>query len=263
MKVKGEKLNINDISTQLLFTTVPIFAQNKDNTFSSGTGFIFSVDEGEGTSIPLLITNFHVLKDAIAGFVELHIGEQGKPSNKTVRVQFDKTIISGNKLGELDVIAVPLASTLMSFQKNGIEIFFRSVDQNMIPSVEQEQSFAAIEHITFIGYPSSIYDEKNKISIVRQGITATPIWNSFRGEEAFLIDAGVFPGSSGSPVFIFNQGSYPIAEGIALGNRLLFVGILTQTMIRNDKDYLNLGKVINSRAMYRELEILIHKLKQR
>ena len=263
MKVKGEKLNINDISTQLLFTTVPIFAQNKDNTFSSGTGFIFSVDEGEGTSIPLLITNYHVLKDAIAGFVELHIGEQGKPSNKTVRVQFDKTIISGNKLGELDVIAVPLASTLMSFQKNGIEIFFRSVDQNMIPSVEQEQSFAAIEHITFIGYPSSIYDEKNKISIVRQGITATPIWNSFRGEEAFLIDAGVFPGSSGSPVFIFNQGSYPIAEGIALGNRLLFVGILTQTMIRNDKDYLNLGKVINSRAMYRELEILIHKLKQR
>lgn len=256
-------MNINDISTQLLFTTVPIFAQNKDNTFSSGTGFIFSVDEGEGTSIPLLITNFHVLKDAIAGFVELHIGEQGKPSNKTVRVQFDKTIISGNKLGELDVIAVPLASTLMSFQKNGIEIFFRSVDQNMIPSVEQEQSFAAIEHITFIGYPSSIYDEKNKISIVRQGITATPIWNSFRGEEAFLIDAGVFPGSSGSPVFIFNQGSYPIAEGIALGNRLLFVGILTQTMIRNDKDYLNLGKVINSRAMYRELEILIHKLKQR
>ena len=256
-------MNINDISTQLLFTTVPIFAQNKDNTFSSGTGFIFSVDEGEGTSIPLLITNFHVLKDAIAGFVELHIGEQGKPSNKTVRVQFDKTIISGNKLGELDVIAVPLASTLMSFQKNGIEIFFRSVDQNMIPSVEQEQSFAAIEHITFIGYPSSIYDEKNKISIVRQGITATPIWNSFRGEEAFLIDAGVFPGSSGSPVFIFNQGSYTIAEGIALGNRLLFVGILTQTMIRNDKDYLNLGKVINSRAMYRELEILIHKLKQR
>lgn len=252
-------MNIKDISTQLLYTTVPIFAQKKDNAISAGTGFIFSINEGENNSIPLLITNYHVLEDALAGFVEFHIGEQGKPTNKTVRVQFDRSIINGNKLGELDVIAIPLASTLMNFQNAGVEIFFRSVDQNMIPSIEAEQNLAAIENITFIGYPSSIYDEKNKLSIVRQGITATPIWNSFQGEEVFLIDAGVFPGSSGSPVFIFNQGSYPTTDGITIGNRLLFVGIITRTMIRAQKDYLNLGVVINSRAMYRELEVLIHK----
>ncbi|SDK44888.1 Trypsin-like peptidase domain-containing protein [Sarcina sp. DSM 11001] len=256
-------MNIKDISTQLLYTTVPIFAQRKDNTVSAGTGFIFSVDEGENKSIPLLITSYHVLEDALAGFVELHIGEHGKPTNKTVRVQFDRSIISENKLGELDVIAIPLASTLMNFQSAGVDIFFRSVDQNMIPSIEQEQNLAAIENITFIGYPSSIYDEKNKLSIVRKGITATPIWNSFRGEETFLIDAGVFPGSSGSPVFIFNQGSYPTTDGITIGNRLLFVGIISATMVREKNDYLNLGIVINSRAMYRELEVLIHKLKQR
>lgn len=256
-------MNLQDISTQLLYTTVPIFAKKNDGELSSGTGFVFSVVESDNSSIPLLITNYHVMKDAIAGFVELHIGENGKPTNKTIRVQFDRSIISGNKLGDLDLIAVPLATTLMNCHKNGMEVFFRSVDQNMIPSVEQEQNFGAIEKITFIGYPSSIYDEKNKMSIIRQGITATPIWNSFRGEEAFLIDAGVFPGSSGSPVFIFNQGSYPSADGIIIGNRLLFVGIISQTMIRNDKDFLNLGKVINSRAMYRELEMLIHRLKQR
>ena len=190
-------MNIKDISTQLLYTTVPIFAQRKDNTVSAGTGFIFSVDEGENKSIPLLITSYHVLEDALAGFVELHIGEHGKPTNKTVRVQFDRSIISENKLGELDVIAIPLASTLMNFQSAGVEIFFRSVDQNMIPSIEQEENLAAIENITFIGYPSSIYDEKNKLSIVRKGITATPIWNSFRGEETFLIDA-----VTGTPIVI-------------------------------------------------------------
>lgn len=257
-------MEINDIGTQLLYTTVPIYAHNSDKSLSTGTGFLFSVRESETESIPLLITNYHVLKDAMLGFVELHIGEKGFPTDKTIRVQFDKSIIDGNKLGKLDLIAVPLAGTFNDFQNRIIEIFFRTVDQNMVPTKEQEDKLSAIENITFIGYPSGLYDEKNKISIIRQGITATPIWNDFKGEEVFLIDAGVFPGSSGSPVFIYNQGTYPVKDGIALGSRLIFVGVLSKTMLRDNatgKAYLNLGEVINSRAMYRELNKFIQRLK--
>lgn len=257
-------MEINDIGTQLLYTTVPIYAHNSDKSLSTGTGFLFSVRESETESIPLLITNYHVLKDAMLGFVELHIGEKGFPTDKTIRVQFDKSIIDGNKLGKLDLIAVPLAGTFNDFQNRNIEIFFRTVDQNMVPTKEQEDKLSAIENITFIGYPSGLYDEKNKISIIRQGITATPIWNDFKGEEVFLIDAGVFPGSSGSPVFIYNQGTYPVKDGIALGSRLIFVGVLSKTMLRDNatgKAYLNLGEVINSRTMYRELNKFIQRLK--
>lgn len=257
-------MEINDIGTQLLYTTVPIYAHNSDKSLSTGTGFLFSVRESETESIPLLITNYHVLKDAMLGFVELHIGEKGFPTDKTIRVQFDKSIIDGNKLGKLDLIAVPLAGTFNDFQNRNIEIFFRTVDQNMVPTKEQEDKLSAIENITFIGYPSGLYDEKNKISIIRQGITATPIWNDFKGEEVFLIDAGVFPGSSGSPVFIYNQGTYPVKDGIALGSRLIFVGVLSKTMLRDNatgKAYLNLGEVINSRAMYHELNKFIQRLK--
>lgn len=257
-------MEINDIGTQLLYTTVPIYAHNSDKSLSTGTGFLFSVRESETESIPLLITNYHVLKDAMLGFVELHIGEKGFPTDKTIRVQFDKSIIDGNKLGKLDLIAVPLAGTFNDFQNRNIEIFFRTVDQNMVPTKEQEDKLSAIENITFIGYPSGLYDEKNKISIIRQGITATPIWNDFKGEEVFLIDAGVFPGSSGSPVFIYNQGTYPVKDGIALGSRLIFVGVLSKTVLRDNatgKAYLNLGEVINSRAMYRELNKFIQRLK--
>lgn len=130
--------------------------------------------------------------------------------------------------------------------------------------MDSHSSSVVIEDITFIGYPSGLYDERNKISIIRQGITATPIWNNFRGEKAFLIDAGVFPGSSGSPVFIYNRGTYPSKDGIILGNRLLFVGIISQTMLRDNttgKSFLNLGKVINSNAMYYELDKFIRNLK--
>lgn len=257
-------MEINDIGTQLLYTTVPIYAQNRDKSLSTGTGFLFSIRESETESIPLLITNYHVLKDAIIGFVELHVGENGFPTDKTIRVRFDKSIIDGNKLGALDLIAVPLAETFNDFQNKNIEIFFRTVDQNMVPTKEQEDKLSAIENVTFIGYPSGLYDEKNKISIIRQGITATPIWNDFKGEEVFLIDAGVFPGSSGSPVFIYNDGTYPVKDGIAFGSRLIFVGVLSQTMLRDNaagRSYLNLGKVINSRAMYRELNKFIQGLK--
>ncbi len=77
-----------------------------------------------------------------------------------MRVQFDHTVIGNNKLGALDLIAIPLASTLNELQGKNIEIFFRSVDQNMIPTLEQTEEFSAIENVTFIGYPSGLYDEK-------------------------------------------------------------------------------------------------------
>lgn len=258
-------MNIKDISTQLLYTTVPIYSKKRDGTFSSGTGFVFSVVESEEKSIPLLITNYHVLKDAVAGFVEFHIAEDGMPSEKSIRIQFDSGIINGNKLGDLDLIAVPLAASFNELQQNGTTVFYRTVDQNIIPKSEIIDELAAIENITFIGYPSGIYDTTNKLPIIRQGITATPIWNKFKGTEVFLIDAGVFPGSSGSPVFIYNQGSYPTKEGIAIGNRLLFVGVISETMVRNDNDtksYLDLGMVIDSRAMYREIEKFLNRIQR-
>lgn len=257
-------MNMEDISTQLLYTTVPIYAKKRSGAFTSGTGFIFSITEEENKSIPLLITNYHVLEDAVAGFVELHIAKDDMPSEESVRVQFDESIINGNKLGELDLIAVPLASTLNDFQNRGINVFYRTVDPSILPSRQQVDEFAAIENITFIGYPSGLYDVKNKIPLIRQGITATPIWNSYQGREVFLIDAGVFPGSSGSPVFIYNQGSFPTKNGIAIGNRLHFVGVIVETMLRNEDNtnsYLDLGIVINGKAVYREIKEFVKKIK--
>lgn len=58
-------MNINDTSTQLLFTTVPIVGITTEGTGVSGTGFFFSYDLEDGRKVPLLITNHHVLKDVI------------------------------------------------------------------------------------------------------------------------------------------------------------------------------------------------------
>lgn len=257
-------MNINDISTQLIYTTVPIYTQNQD-LVSSGTGFIFSMIESDISSIPFLVTNYHVLENMENGYFELHIAKNNKPTNETIRIQFNRNILLNNKLENLDLVAIPIAGMLDELNSKGINLFYRTIDQNIIPNSEQVRNLSSMEQITFIGYPNGIYDTVNKIPVLRQGITATPIWNEFQGKKEFLIDAGVFPGSSGSPVFIYNSGSYPTNDGIVIGNRLLFVGIVTQTLqqVNENKNYLDLGIVINSNAMQEEINKLIEKIKKR
>ena len=79
-----------------------------------------------------------------------------------------------------------------------------------------------------ISYPNGIRDEKNNMPIVRRGITATNPKYDYNGLPIFVIDCACFPGSSGSPVLIFDQGGYLDAKGnLNLGSgRVILLGVL-------------------------------------
>ncbi len=82
-------------------------------------------------------------------------------------------------------------------------IFFCPLEIEMIPGDNEARYLLdACEDIVFLGYPNNIYDEVNNIPLIRKGITATPIYVDFNGKPEFVIDASVFPGSSGSPVLL-------------------------------------------------------------
>ncbi len=50
---------------------------------------------------------------------------------------------------------------------------------------------------------------------------------------SFLIGASVFGGSSGSPVFILNQGAYATRDGgINIGSRFHFIGVIAAVFLR-------------------------------
>lgn len=245
-------MNLNDLSTQLLFTTVPIWTELESGETKSATSFIYNVPikEKPGISIPLLITNYHVVNGANRGIIELIGRDSEKPNIKNrIHVELTSEQLNKHVNNYLDVALIPLGPVLNQLDNSGRPIFFRSVTPDIVPSPDVLSELAAVEDIVFIGYPSGLRDETNATPLIRRGITSTPAWNNFQGKPVFMIDAGVFPGSSGSPVFIFNQGAYATKNGLTVGSRLLFLGVICQSIVRtetNKEVYIGLGEVVRS-----------------
>lgn len=255
-------MNLEDLSTQLLFTTVPLWVR-KAQGVATGTGFIYNVPvtNDPSRSIPLLVTNYHVVEGALEAVIEMVERDGTEPIlQKRVRAQIEPAVLLARTDAKLDVAIVPLGPLLNQLEANKRPVFFRAVDPTIVPSPEVLSDLAAMEDIVFIGYPSGLRDEHNSTPIIRRGITATPVWNDFGNEPLFLIDAGVYPGSSGSPVFIMNQGSYATRQGLNVGTRLLFLGIITGTIMRaegSNNAYIGLGRVAKAAMLKRFIDSMI------
>ena len=104
----------------------------------------------------------------------------------------------------------------------------------------QEIDFRFDEKVWLVGYKTGIYDAQNLMPIARRGTTATPIQLDYNGRPVFLIDASVFPGSSGSPVLIVNQGSYTSKSDIIIGNRVLFLGVVAESHLQEESGRIEL-----------------------
>lgn len=67
----------------------------------------------------------------------------------------------------------------------------------------------------------------NNCPVFRRGATATHPNTDYCGKKEFMIDAACFPGSSGSPVLLYNFGTYSDRQGnITVGTRIKLLGIL-------------------------------------
>ena len=77
-----------------------------------------------------------------------------------------------------------------------------------------------------VGYPIGLSDQYNHKPVIRRGITSSHPRKDYQGKKETLLDVACYPGSSGSPVFILNQGAFPTKEGISVGNRVMLLGVL-------------------------------------
>ncbi len=218
------------LNEEFLRSTVLITFQSGPNT-SSGTGFFLfrpiNADRGQ----VLLVTNKHVLPSAGAEKniqIRVVTGAADKAAVRLVDVPIvDKngkylpTVFLHPNTG-FDVAAVNVTETII---KQNVQGSWLPLDLLSTPERLKSEGITVGDEIFLLGYPSAIFDARNVSPILREGVIATVpaegyAFNDFlRGKfglpdriEGFLIDANVFPGSSGS-VVILKQKATTIGPG--------------------------------------------------
>ncbi len=237
-------MKVDTLAEKLLFTTLRIETRDASGNNGTGTGFVFAY-ANDSQQYPVIVTNKHVVKDAVTGWLTLHIaGADGQPklgSSYRLEVPDFAKPWHGHPDAEIDVTVMPLAPVLDMLSKAGITPFLQWIDRNVTATPELISQLDALEDVVFIGYPNGIWDAKNFLPVSRRGTTATHIAVDFQGKKQFLLDASVFPGSSGSPVFLFNKGVFADRQGNTnLATRFAFLGVIAAVYFRQDINQITL-----------------------
>lgn len=244
--LSGEHMEVTSIAEQLYFTTVRIETTRNSGDKGIGTGFLFNYKSGE-KHYPFLVTNKHVISGAQKGVLTFLQGLDGKPLFGTgyrLNIESFERIWHGHANANIDVTITPLAPLVNHIKNAGVDVYFRMIGSELIPSEDDLKHVDAIEEVVFIGYPIGIWDTKNLLPVVRKGISASPIAMDFRGEPQFLVDASIFPGSSGSPVFLYNPGMYADKSGgTVVGTRLRFLGIIASVFFHQDVNEIGIRSI--------------------
>lgn len=216
---------------------------NKVPFTSTGTGFFFEflIDS---MRVPVIVTNYHVIQNTHSGILNFtendknDIPKYGSIISEKI-MDFDKKWI---RHPNVDLAILPINPVIENLYKTkNIILFTTSFSEDLLPTKNLLDELTAIEEVLMIGYPKGLWDKTNNLPIVRKGITATPVYINYEGRKQFLLDIPNFAGSSGSPVVLYNHGSYSTKKGgIVIGSRIALLGINVQSY-----DYGAKGQVVS------------------
>jgi len=212
----------NNFTEQLFFSTVRIELPDHQ---TMGTGFICEAKAENGNNYQFLVTNKHVIsssKDNIklvfnVKDTKINMANFGQTYQVEVN-KIDKDAYFTHPKDNVDLACINISEVF----NQGIDVFWVSIMMDFIADYKTDGVLAGND-IFFVGYPSDRYDRINNLPILRSGKIASLPQINFENESKILIDAQVFPGSSGSPVFSVCNGQYK------------FIGVVCSTMIRNHK----------------------------
>ncbi|MFZ5533981.1 MAG: trypsin-like peptidase domain-containing protein [Pseudomonadota bacterium] len=193
-----------------------------DSQLSSiGTGFFYqaSLNDGTNRSITFLISNKHVFFD-LRGTLTISLNERSEDNAPVYGkvMNFEKANFSSIYYEHIDSdvdLACVNASEIS--HKNA---FYRTLNDEFLEQIDYSKLISS-QKIIFVGYPDGRYDVINNLPLVRAGSIASLPSVDFNGKGQIVIDAQVFQGSSGSPVFVAYDGRYYL------------LGVITETMIRH------------------------------
>ncbi|MFC6663783.1 hypothetical protein [Deinococcus multiflagellatus] len=177
--------------------------------------------------MPLLITNKHVVHGAQRLELRFHLSEARKPIGLTHTVIAEPFSWVDHPDPNVDLCAILLWPYIQAVHAQGLTAYYVGVRRGNLPSAADIADLTAVESVTMVGYPIGLADNVNNFPIVRRGITANHPAVDFNGTPEGVVDMACFPGSSGSPIFVLNDGVYQNKNGgTVVGNRFFLLGVL-------------------------------------
>jgi len=242
LKKVANMIKPETITERLLFSTIRL-----QTSKGVGTGFYFLL-EIDDMKVPVFITNRHVIDDINEVTFSLHFAEKEHPSREVITITYESNWIPHNKYDLAFTFAGPLFEQIK--REYSRDIFLIPLTENLIWNNEKLKNLSAVEDVLMYGYPIGLYDEKNVLPLIRSGVTASHPAVDFNGEKIGVVDMACFPGSSGSPILIVNEGSYIDKKNGSVnigGNRVIFLGILFSGPIYNSE-----GKIVTKEIPTRQ-----------
>lgn len=225
-------MDVNTLYKDLMFSVLRLVTSNEDGDGNRGTGVIVDLEVIPGKITPVLVTNKHVVKDATEISLELPASKGptgvilGNSAQIEMKLEGDKFFSPRDK--DVDIAILPFGAVLQGFHNLHPKPFVRFLPVSEFPSSEEYASLDALEEVFFMGFPDGRWDSVNKTPIIRRGVTATPVTLPFDGKPEFLIDASVFPGSSGSPLFVARTTTFLSNSELVTQKLAIFAGIVTK-----------------------------------
>jgi hypothetical protein len=212
------------LNEAFLRSTTLVEYQNGPNSVSVGTGFFLFRPTTEYRGQVLLITNKHVLPpEGSARSIKIRVTVS---TGEKAAVQFVEVPIVGADGKYLptvrlhpnpgfDVAAVNVTEAIVMHSIQGVWI---PVGLLSTPERLKNENITVGDEVYLLGYPSAIFDARNASPILRTGVIATVPAEGYAFNDTlrqqfglpdridgFLVDANVFPGSSGSVVILKQQ----------------------------------------------------------
>lgn len=231
-----------NVSEKMMWSTYPLATEK-----GAATGFVINRKDARepGGVLPVVFTSVHVLDTVGRG--PLIIGIRKLDENGEAQVAMLAFNPSGAQGKERFYVRHPqhdLAAFALHLPDELAERAQLSsfLDERMLAH-DGKRLRSGVE-VSFLGYPEVLPGTEGAFPVLRSGRVASYPVGTSQAHGRFLINADVYPGDSGAPVFVTQ------------GGRPRLVGMITQRISPDARNFSHLAVAVDAQVIRETLDLL-------